>query len=77
MNTRIKSYQGLSEALSDQALLSSNGIKAELENSQDIHPSLLGQVFLNVPLEQLEKALSLLKMQAQEDPEDQNNNEPC
>lgn len=72
MNTRIKSYQGLSEALSDQALLSSQGIKAELENSQDIHPSLLGQVFLTVPPEQLEKALTVLKTNAQEDSQGSN-----
>jgi hypothetical protein len=70
MNTRIKSYQGLSEALADQALLGSNGIRADLENSQDIHPSLLGQVFLSVPPDELEKALSILKMKDQEDPEE-------
>ena len=60
MNTRLKAYRGLSEALSDQALLSSQGISADLENSQDIHPSLLGQVFLTVPKDQLEKAMKIL-----------------
>ena len=63
MKIRVKSYQGLSEALSDQAVLQAQGISAELENSQDIHPSLLGQVFLTVPPEQLKQALLILKNQ--------------
>ena len=67
MNTRLKAYRGLSEALSDQALLSSQGVSANLENSQDIHPSLLGQVFLTVPKDQLEKAIEILNENREED----------
>ena len=52
----------MSEALADQALLSSNGIKADLENSHDIHPSLIGQIFLTVPPEELNKALEILNI---------------
>ncbi len=60
MLVRLKSYSTLSEALEDQAYLNSNGIDANIENSQDIHPTLLGQVYLSVPSEYLDKSAKLL-----------------
>lgn len=46
----------MSDALSDQAFLSSKGISATLQNTQDIHPTLIGQVFLVVDEKDYEKA---------------------
>lgn len=60
MDVRIKSYATLSEALSDQAHLKSKGVHAEVQNSHDIHPSLLGQVFLVVKKEDAVKAVKHL-----------------
>ena len=61
MEVRIKSYKSMSEAISDQAFLSSKGITATLQNTQDIHPTLLGQVFLVVEKEDYEKARMALE----------------
>ena len=60
MLVRLKSYSTLSEAIEDQAYLNSNGIEACIENSQDIHPTLLGQVFLSVASEHLDQSAKLL-----------------
>jgi len=61
MEIRIKSYNGLSDALADQAFLVSQGISANIENTYDIHPSLIGQVFLSVPKELAGRAIILLQ----------------
>lgn len=60
MEVRIKSYKSMTEAISDQAYLSSKGITATLQNTQDIHPTLLGQVFLVVDDKDYEKARTAL-----------------
>ena len=51
----------MSDAISDQALLSSKGITATLQNTQDIHPTLIGQVFLVVSDKDYEKARMTLE----------------
>jgi len=70
MEVRIKSYQTMSEAISDQALLNSKGITATLQNTQDIHPTLIGQVFLVVEKKDYDKARSALNYETSEGSED-------
>lgn len=60
MDIRIKSYSNLSEALSDQALLVSHKIQAQLENTKDIHPTLIGEVFLSVKRDDAVEAIRIL-----------------
>lgn len=60
MNVRIKSYSTMSDALTDQALLNDNQIEAQIENSHDIHPTLLGQVFLSVKKDDAVEAVKIL-----------------
>lgn len=60
MRIKIKSYSSLSEAMSDQANLRDKGVESDIENAHDIHPSLIGEVFLTVKKEDAAQAIKIL-----------------
>lgn len=60
MRIKLKSYHTLSEAMSDQANLRDKGVESDLENAHDIHPSLIGEVFLTVRQEDAAQAIKIL-----------------
>jgi len=60
MRIKIKSYTTLSEAMSDQANLRDKGVESDVENSFDIHPTLIGEVFLTVKQEDAAQAIKIL-----------------
>ena len=60
MRIRVKSYSSMSEAIADQANLKANGVESLIENSHDIHPSLIGEVFLSVSKNDAAQAIRIL-----------------
>lgn len=60
MKVRIKSYYSHAEAITDMAVLGGRGIEADLENTHDVHPTLVGQIFLVVDQEKAVEAIKLL-----------------
>jgi|GEM_PF-2740428 len=60
MRIKIKSYTTLSEAMADQANLRDKGVESDVENSFDIHPTLIGEVFLSVKQEDAAQAIKIL-----------------
>lgn len=60
MRIKIKSYTTLSEAMADQANLRDKGVASDVENAHDIHPTLIGEVFLTVKQEDAAQAIKIL-----------------
>lgn len=60
MRIKIKSYSTLSEAMADQANLKAKGVGSLVENAHDIHPTLIGEVFLSVEKEDAAQAIRIL-----------------
>ncbi len=60
MRINIRSYSTLSEALADQANLEAKGVRSLVENAHDIHPTVIGEVFLSVEKEDAVKAIRIL-----------------
>lgn len=60
MRIRVKSYSTMSEAIADQANLKANGVESLIENSHDIHPTLIGEVFLTVSESDAVQAIRVL-----------------
>ena len=50
----------MSEALADQAVLHAKGVASNVQNSHDIHPTLLGDVYITVSKAQAVEAISIL-----------------
>jgi RecB family endonuclease NucS len=60
MRIKLKSYNTLSEAMADQANLRAKGVESNVENAHDIHPTLIGEVFLTVAKEDAAEAIKIL-----------------
>ena len=46
--------------MTDQANLRAKGVESDVENSHDIHPTLIGEVFLTVKQEDAVQAIKIL-----------------